>query len=88
MEVTADTRMSDATATLLKSDENASAESELASAPPAETSDGSVSSDVPPGLVLTAAASPSLASPSDSSLSQTHVPTCQPEPPETGTTSH
>lgn len=96
MEVTTETTMSDATATLVKSDEHGS-ESEAMTVPTAETeaetSDGQMSSHLTPSLVLTSAASPSPASQSDSSP-QTHVPVCQPEAPETeitpetGTTSH
>lgn len=90
MEATTETTMSDATATLVKSDEHVS-ESEAVTVPTAETSDGQKSSHLTPGPVLTAAASPSPASQSDSSP-QTHVPICQPAAPEitpeTGTTSY
>ncbi len=92
MEVTTETTMSDATATLVKSDEPIS-ESEAVTVATAETSDGQMSSHLTPSLALTTAASPSPASQSDSSP-QTHVPICQPEAPETeltpetGTTSY
>ncbi|XP_044044998.1 zinc finger protein 638-like isoform X3 [Siniperca chuatsi] len=76
MEVTTETSVSD---------EHLS-ESEPVTVLTAETSGGLVSSDLTPGLVLTAAASPAPASQSDSSPGQTHLPICQPEAPETETT--
>ncbi|XP_070710695.1 zinc finger protein 638-like [Pempheris klunzingeri] len=85
VEVSTDTSMSDATAAVVKADEPISAESEPRTVPTPEASDSLVSSDVTPGLVPAPAASPSPASRSDSSPSQTHVPTCQPEAPETAT---
>ncbi|XP_074484176.1 uncharacterized protein LOC141763615 isoform X1 [Sebastes fasciatus] len=77
IEVTAETTMSDAPATLVKPDEHAS-ESEPVTEPTAETSHGSVSSDLTPIAA---------ASQEESSPGQTLVPTCQPEAPETETTS-
>lgn len=87
MEVTTETRLSDTTATLVKSDEHGS-ESEPVTVPTAETSDGLLSSDLTPGPTLTEAASPARPPQSDSSSSQTHVTACQADTPETGTTSH
>lgn len=78
MEVTTETTMSDA--------DEPEPESGGVTVPTAETSDELVSSDLTPSLMVTTAASPASASQSDSG--QTHVPTCQPEAPETGTTSH
>ncbi|XP_034749834.1 zinc finger protein 638-like [Etheostoma cragini] len=79
MEVTPESTMSDAPATLVKSEHVP--ESEPVAVQIAETSDGLVSSDLKPRLVLIAATSPSPASQADSSPSQTHVPTCQTEAP-------
>ncbi|XP_070778079.1 zinc finger protein 638-like [Enoplosus armatus] len=75
MEVATETSMSEATATLVKSDD--SSESGPATLPTAESSGGSVP---------TTAASPSPASQSDSSPGQTHMPICQPEALERETT--
>ncbi|KAM9363183.1 uncharacterized protein ABDE67_013971 isoform 2-T2 [Symphorus nematophorus] len=86
MEVTTETGTSDATADLVKRDEQVS-DSEPATVPTAETSDGFVSSDLTPDLIPTcAAASPAAAPQHDSPPSQTHVPTHQTEAPETETT--
>ncbi|XP_070832763.1 zinc finger protein 638-like isoform X2 [Chaetodon trifascialis] len=85
MEVTTETRMSDTTATLPKPDEQGS-ESEPVTVPTAEASDGLVSSDMTPGLILTEAASPAQASQPDSSSSQTHVTAGQADTPETEST--
>lgn len=78
MEVTTETTMSGA--------DEPEPESGGVTVPTAETSDELVSSDLTPSLMVTTAASPAPASQSDSG--QTHVPTCQPEAPETGTASH
>ena len=87
MEVTTETATPDAKADLVKSDEHVS-ESEPATVPTAETSDGLASSDRTADQIPTcSAASPTPAPQPDSSPSQTHVPTCQPEAPETGTSS-
>ncbi|KAA8594410.1 hypothetical protein FQN60_011545 [Etheostoma spectabile] len=71
MEVTPESPMSDALATLVKSEHVP--ESEPVAVQIAETSDGLVSSDLKPRLVLIAATSPSPASQADCSPSQTQA---------------
>lgn len=87
MEVATETTLSDATVIQVKSVDQIS-ESESMSGPTVESSDSLALSALTSSLVLTAAASPLPASQSDSSPGQTNVSTCQPEPPEIGTTSH
>lgn len=83
MEVTTETKQSEATETLIKSGEHAS-ESEPVTVPTAETSDGLLSSGLTP-----VAASPSPAPQSASSPStQTHMSACEPEARDTGTLIH
>uniref|UniRef100_UPI0037E98A03 zinc finger protein 638-like n=1 Tax=Semicossyphus pulcher TaxID=241346 RepID=UPI0037E98A03 len=83
--VTTETGTSDVAATPVKSEEHES-ESEPVTVSAAETSDGVASSELAPGPVLSTSASPPPDPQCDSSHSQTDVPTCQPEAPETETT--
>ncbi|GAA6228710.1 zinc finger protein 638-like [Lates japonicus] len=85
IQVAAETRSLDATVIPVKSDEHVS-ESKPGSVPTAESSDSLALSVLTPSLVLTAAASPLPPSQADSSPSQTHELTRQPEAPQTETT--